>query len=493
MLDKRLKLCAEFVSGKGVVCDVGTDHAYLAVELIKSGKCGKVIASDVKEGPLKAARKNVERYGVSDKVELVLSDGLENINLNGVTDIVVAGMGGETIVNILEDYFYENCLEGIQLILQPMSKPEMLREFLYNLGYMNISERAVEDSYRIYTVICVKTSNYQPCQLTEYESVAGFFDEDDETGKRYRQKKAEKFAKISESLEKAGKTDEAVHYRAMSRRLAEGIKTESIYDIYEFLDRKYSFSLQEKWDNSGLLVENTSMMCRKILLTLDITDSTVDEAKRKGAELIISHHPVIFNPLKKIENSSPVFELIKNDISAICMHTNLDIAEGGTNSVIVEKIIQKCGKLKNTEYLEDLGNGTGLGYVIELENNIAIREFVETLKDIFGLENIRMSKTYKKFVSRIAICSGSGGSLLRLAIEKRCDAFVTGDVKHDVWIDANNNSFTVFDCGHFHTENIVLWELRRVLEKKFPLLDIEISENSTVPFINPDIYFRGEE
>ncbi len=175
------------------------------------------------------------------------------------------------------------------------------------------------------------------------------------------------------------------------------------------------------------------------------------------------------------------------------MHTNLDIAEGGTNSVIVEKIIQKCGKLKNTEYLEDLGNGTGLGYVIELENNIAIREFVETLKDIFGLENIRMSKTYKKFVSRIAICSGSGGSLLRLAIEKRCDAFVTGDVKHDVWIDANNNSFTVFDCGHFHTENIVLWELRRVLEKKFPLLDIEISENSTVPFINPDIYFRGEE
>lgn len=486
MLDKRLKLCAEFVSGKGAVCDVGTDHAYLAIELLKSGKCRKVIASDVKEGPLEAARRNVEKYGVSDKVELVLSDGLENINLDGVTDIVIAGMGGETIVNILEDYFYENCLEDIQLILQPMSKPEMLREFLYNRGYMNISERAVEDGNRIYTVICAKEGNYQFRQLTEYESVAGFLDEDDETGKKYRQKKAEKFSKISKSLEKAGKTDEAVHYRAMSRRLDEGVKTESIYDIYKFLDSKYPFSLQEKWDSSGLLAENTSMMCRKILLTLDITRSAVSEAKRKGAELIISHHPVIFNPLKKIENSSPVFELIKNDISAICMHTNLDIAEGGTNSVIVEKIIEKCGKLKNTEYLEDFGNGTGLGYVIELENNIDERGFAGILKDIFGCMYVKMNRFCRKNISRIAICSGSGGSLLGLAIEKECDALVTGDVKHDVWIDANNNNFTVFDCGHFHTENIVLWELRRILEEKFPMLDIEIAESS----VNPCVYLR---
>ncbi|MDE5855244.1 MAG: class I SAM-dependent methyltransferase, partial [Ruminococcus sp.] len=137
MLDKRLQMCADMISGKGIVCDVGTDHAYLAVELIKSGKCEKVIASDVKEGPLESAHKTVEKYDVSDKVELVLSDGLENINLDGVTDIVIAGMGGETIVNILENYFWENSLENIRLILQPMSKPESLRKFLYNLGYMD--------------------------------------------------------------------------------------------------------------------------------------------------------------------------------------------------------------------------------------------------------------------------------------------------------------------------------------------------------------------
>lgn len=485
MLDKRLNLCAEFVSGKGIVCDVGTDHAYLAVELIKSGKCKKVIASDINEGPLESARKTVEKYGVSDKVELVLSDGLENINLDGVTDIVIAGMGGETIVHVLESADFGD----IRLILQPMTKSEILRRFLTeNMCCDDITEKAVEDGDKIYTVICTEVSHYSENWLTEYESIKGFFDDDDETGRIYRKKQSERLVKMSTSLEKSGRIDDSVHCIALSCKLIEGVKSESIHDIYKFLDEKYPFYLQEKWDNSGLLVENTSMKCSKILLTLDITDMAVEEAKRKRAELIISHHPVIFNPLKKIDIRNPVYELIKSNISAICMHTNLDIAEGGTNSVIVRKITEKCGELKSKEYLEDFGNGTGLGYIIEFKNNINIREFIKTLKDIFGLESIKMSTTYKEFISKVAVCSGSGGSLLGLAIKKDCDALITGDVKHDVWIDANNHSFTVFDCGHFHTENIVLWELRRVLEEKFPLLDIEIAERSTVPFINPDMY-----
>lgn len=486
MLDKRLELCAEFVSGKGTVCDVGTDHAYLAVELIKSGKCEKVIASDIKEGPLESARKNVEKYGVEDKVELVLSDGLENINPDGVTDVVIAGMGGETIVSILE-----SCYFGIdhRLILQPMTKPEILRKFLVeNMCCGDVTEKAVEDGDKIYTVICTDFSSCSENWLTEYESIAGFFDDNDEIGRKYRQKQSERLEKKAVSLEKSGRINDAVHCRALSRKLIEGVKSEVIKNIYSFLDEKYPFSLQEKWDNSGLLVKSVSMDTSKILLALDITDSVVMEADSKKAGLIISHHPVIFNPIKKIDTRNPVFSLIQCDISAICMHTNLDIAEGGTNSVIVRKITEKCGELKNIEYLEDFGNGTGLGYIIELKNNIDIRDFVKILKNIFGLENIRMSGSCKYFISKIAVCSGSGGSLLGLAIENDCDVFITGDVKHDVWIDANNHSFTVFDCGHFHTENLVLWELRRVLEEKFPLLDIEIAKSSTAPFINPDMY-----
>ena len=103
MLDGRLKMCFDMVSGEGIACDVGTDHAYLAIELIKSGKCKKVIASDVKSGPLVSAKANIEKYGVLENIEIVRSDGLEDISLNGVTDIVIAGMGSETIVSILEN------------------------------------------------------------------------------------------------------------------------------------------------------------------------------------------------------------------------------------------------------------------------------------------------------------------------------------------------------------------------------------------------------
>lgn len=475
MLDKRLELCAEFVSGKGTVCDVGTDHAYLAVELIKSGKCSKVIASDINEGPLESARKNVEKYGVSDKVELVLSDGLENIDLHGVTDIVIAGMGGETIIKIMD--FYKHNSYNIRYILQPMTKPEILRKWLYSNNFAITSEKAVEDGDKIYTVMCVEMPETALHTLTEYETIAGFFDDDDETGKEYRRKQSERFEKMAVSLEKSGRINDAVHCRALSRKLIEGVKSEHLTDIYEFLDEKYPFSLQESWDNSGLLVDNIFNSTRKVVLTLDITNDVAYEAMEKNAKLIISHHPVIFNPLKKIDTDNPVFYLIQCDIMAICMHTNLDIAEGGTNTTIVKKISDKL-EIASVEPFDD----SGLGYVIELEEMIDIEDFSAILKDIFNNEHIRVSRFQTGSILRFAICSGSGGSLLGLAREKDCDALITGDIKHDVWIEANNRYITVFDCGHFHTENIVLWELRRVLEEKFPLLDIEIAENSVVPF-----------
>ncbi|MDE6776201.1 MAG: Nif3-like dinuclear metal center hexameric protein, partial [Ruminococcus sp.] len=453
---------------------------YLAIELIKSGKCEKVIASDINPKPLDSARKNIEKYGVSDKVELALSDGLENINLDGVTDIVIAGMGGETIIKILENYIFSSH-GSIRYILQPMTKPEILRKWLCKHEFQNLSEKAVEDSRKIYTVICAdyKSADCESdmSELTEIESIRGFFTHDDETGKKYRQQKAESLVKASESLEKSGRIDEAVHYSALSKKLVEGTEYKSIREIYNFLDEKYPFSLQEQWDNSGLLVDRISK-CSGILLALDITNDVITEAIHKGTDLIISHHPVIFHPLKKIGFMNPVYRLIQNNIGAICMHTNLDIAEGGTNTTIVRKIAEKF-EIASTEPLED----SRLGYIIEFENPHGIDELADIFKKIFSIDRIRVSSSGRKIISRLAICSGSGGSLLSLAEKKDCDALLTGDVKHDVWIDANNNYMTVFDCGHFHTENIVLWEMRRVLEEKFPLLDIEIADSSVDPCI----------
>ena len=222
------------------------------------------------------------------------------------------------------------------------------------------------------------------------------------------------------------------------------------------------------------------MECSKVLLSLDISQKAVQEASEKGAELIISHHPVIFEPLKAITRSSVVYELIDSGIAAICMHTNLDISEGGTNGVILRELEKKYKLTGEPEPFEEIGSGRHYGWIVQLEEPIFPAELAKGLKEIFGCEYVRMSRRRHK-ISRIAFCSGSGGSMLGEAIAKDCDALITGDVKHDVWIDANNSLISLFDCGHFHTENIVLPELRRVLEEKFPQLDVEIAEGSVDP------------
>lgn len=475
MLYNRLRMCAEMVSGKGIACDVGTDHAYLATDLVMSGKCSRVIASDVKEGPLDSARKTVEKFGVADKVDLVMSDGLENIDLNGVTDIVIAGMGGETIVKILEKKVYD--LDGVRLILQPMSKPEILRKWLYQNVFQAVAERAVEDGDKMYTVICAEHDIAESIQLTEFETLAGFFEDDDPLGKKYRQKESARLEKIGNSLKNVGMTDDAEHYFALSKKILHGAEEVFTEEIYNFLDKKYPFNLQEKWDNSGFLVNTGFKKCRKVMLTLDITNLAVHEADAKKADLIISHHPVIFDPIKKINYSNPVYSLVENGISAICMHTNLDIAEGGTNTVILRKIGEKCELSDEIEPLED----SGLGYIFKFKEPVYVDDLSAILKGIFKTDRIKVSRYGKPIISKVAICSGSGGSLLDLAIAKNCDALITGDVKHNVWIEANDSRFMVFDCGHFHTENLVLTEIRRVLEEKFPLLDVEIADSSVDP------------
>lgn len=239
---------------------------------------------------------------------------------------------------------------------------------------------------------------------------------------------------MGDSLKNAGKTDEGEHCLAMSHKLMKGVEGIAAADIFSFLNEKYPFNLQEKWDNSGFLVNTGNKNCRKILLSLDITNFAVREASLKNADLIISHHPVIFDPIRKVDRFDPVYNLIENGISAICMHTNLDIADGGTNTVILRKIAQKLKLSDNIEPLED----SGLGFILEVEEPIDVDELSVILKKVFKAECIKVSRYGKRIISKIAVCSGSGGSLMRLADEKGCDAMITGDVKHDVWIDSNN-------------------------------------------------------
>lgn len=150
-LSPRLLCCASMIKGD-YACDIGTDHALLPIYLIKSGRCQRVLATDVKDGPLAAAKKSLARYQVTDCIQLCLSDGFQKVPNKGITDAIIAGMGGETIRDILKASEAKWLERGTNLVLQPMTRSEILRQWLAEHGFTVTKETAVKDVH-LYTVM----------------------------------------------------------------------------------------------------------------------------------------------------------------------------------------------------------------------------------------------------------------------------------------------------------------------------------------------------
>ena len=218
MLDSRLALCAETVTGD-FVCDIGTDHAYLPCELVASGKCRGGIGADVNSKPLEFAAATVEKYGLSDKIRLVLSDGLADVDTSEVTDIVIAGMGGELISRILSDGLRLNKFgSDTGLILQPMTRAAELRRYLCAEGYEIISEKAAVDGRFTYSVIRALHSG-KCSECDDVRAELGALDMSLPESKKYAAAQSERLKKIAEGLSKSGKTEEAEKYSSLAKRI----------------------------------------------------------------------------------------------------------------------------------------------------------------------------------------------------------------------------------------------------------------------------------
>ena len=193
MTDNRLLTCAKLVKGNKAV-DVATDHGYLAVYLISEGICDTVIACDVNEKPLNAARKTVKKSGYEEKIEVVLSDGLDNVKSDGVTDIIMAGMGGELIVKLLEKCSWiKDKGNSINLVLQSMSKSHILRKWLFDNNFSVEKELACEDGGFVYSVMQISFTGLKPEYLCDNRYLyGGRVEADDEYGAAYLQRQAQR-------------------------------------------------------------------------------------------------------------------------------------------------------------------------------------------------------------------------------------------------------------------------------------------------------------
>ena len=200
MLGSRLQTCLEMVEIGDVVCDVGTDHGYLACELVKNGICRKVIASDINKNPLESAINTIKSYKLENKITPVISDGLKNVNDDDVNCIIIAGMGGETIIDIISnDKKYK---KTSSFILQPMTKIEMLREWLYLNGFDIVCEKASFENNKIYIVMKVKYTSFNK-KISDLEKYFGKLDYSLDLSKKYAAKQIYKIEKIVNGRKKS--------------------------------------------------------------------------------------------------------------------------------------------------------------------------------------------------------------------------------------------------------------------------------------------------
>ncbi len=231
----------------------------------------------------------------------------------------------------------------------------------------------------------------------------------------------------------------------------------TVREIYDFIDSIAPFNTAEEWDNSGLLVGDENKTVNKIVFALDCTNDVIEQAISCGADLIVTHHPVIFKPLSEVSADSLVYKLIKNDLSIICAHTNYDKAIEGVNDIL-------CYSVELEKFVHIDGTCLNVG---ELSTEMNSDEFAQFVKS--KLNGIVRYNSIEKTVKKVAVCSGSGSDYLALAKELNCDALLTGDGSHHSFLDADEIGILLVCAGHFETENIAIKPLADQIRNNYDI------------------------
>lgn len=220
-LDCRLKACADYVSGDGKAVDVGTDHAYLAAYLILNELCSFVIACDINDGPLKSALQTITKYDINEKVNIIKSDGLKYISPDGVSDVIIAGMGGELISKIIEESNWD--FKNINLILQPMTKVHYLRKWLYKNGFEICDETITRDDEFMYTIMIIKYTA-KCIDIDEYQSIVGAVRPENALNCEFLMREAKRLNVVAHGIMKSdSKSEKAKQLISISNRILEGL------------------------------------------------------------------------------------------------------------------------------------------------------------------------------------------------------------------------------------------------------------------------------
>ena len=236
-----------------------------------------------------------------------------------------------------------------------------------------------------------------------------------------------------------------------------------VKDIIGNLEKKYPKANAESWDNVGLIVGKLNQEVRKVQLSLDTTDKVIENAIKNSADLIITHHPMIFKPVKTITTMDnlgrKIIKIIENNRSLYAMHTNLDSSKDGLNDYILNLL-----EVENSKVIDvnEFDNEVGIGRLYTLSKEMNIDEYATFVKNSLKIKNIRIiSENREKIIKKVALINGSGMSYWRKVKSLGADLFITGDIGYHDALDAKEAGINVFDIGHFESENCFVELLRK--------------------------------
>ena len=252
----------------------------------------------------------------------------------------------------------------------------------------------------------------------------------------------------------------------------------TVGDILKYIETLAPRSMKMDWDNVGLLCGSKATPVTKILVALDPFEGVCREAAQWGAQLIVTHHPVIFQAPKAITDETSVgrsiLQLCAHGISAINAHTNLDCAPGGVNDVLAKKLALVNVQVVDPEGTAENGNEWGLLRMGEVPEQ-PLGAFLNRVKTLLGCEGLRYVDGGKP-VRKVAVGGGSCAGEMLDALRAGCDTFVTADVKYNQFWDARDLGINLIDAGHFATENPVVSVLAEKIAGAFPEIEVKISE-----------------
>lgn len=260
----------------------------------------------------------------------------------------------------------------------------------------------------------------------------------------------------------------------------------TIREVYDYLHEIAPFQYQENYDNAGLIIGNADWECTGVLTCLDSTEDIVDEALELGVNLIVAHHPIVFRGLKRFNGANyiekAVIKAIKNDIAILAIHTNLDnVIANGVNERIAQQIgLENIAPLAVKSEIDQsrgpVGSGV-LGHLAQQEDELI---FLLGMKQKMNVNVVKHTRLLGKPVSKVAVCGGVGGFLLKDAIKSGADVFITSDYKYHEFFDANDK-IVIVDIGHYESEQFTINLLQELISRKFSTFAAHCTKLNTNP------------